>query len=336
MDIVRAKTMMRQSNIELCRILSMFMIVMLHSTYASFGYPEDLSKSNLLVLLFSSLSIMGADVFLLITGYFSASIKKKSICNLLYVCLFAGIVKVVLATATGTISWKLLFFVSKSNWYIICYIGLLIITPILNTFISNTSKKQLGRIIIAFYLFSFYFSILPAQSAIEPGFHNGCSVLWFLEVYLIGRYLRLYGFPNIFTKYSLVIYLLCVILIFGGQLALVKFDMSKKLPWFGAQNQPLVLISAISFFGIFYKLNFTSKVINYIAQSTLMVLLIHSPSLTKNYFIHITNSYTVSIAIGLWILGLIVVYLLCIIVDQLRLFSFKQIYKLITNQYTNK
>lgn len=134
----------RQSNIELCRIISMLLIVFLHSTWSSIGFPQTGDSLHPIVLVLYSLSIVGVDVFLFISGWFAITIKKQSLFNLFWILLFYGIVRIALNIYDGRFSVLDILFVSKSNWFIISYIGLILISPVLNTFIEKANSRQLG------------------------------------------------------------------------------------------------------------------------------------------------------------------------------------------------
>lgn len=75
------KAVTRQSNFELLRIISMFMIVGLHYFNGSMGGAlaeiDNSSPNYYVAFLFESLFIVSVGCFILITGYFS--INKKSI-----------------------------------------------------------------------------------------------------------------------------------------------------------------------------------------------------------------------------------------------------------------
>ena len=126
----------RQSNIELCRIVSMLLIVFLHSTWQSIGFPQTGESLHPIVLVLYSLSIVGVDVFLFISGWFSIKIKKQSLFNLFWILLFYAIVRVALKMYDGRFSVLDILFISKSNWFIVSYIGL-----ILTSFVN---KKVIG------------------------------------------------------------------------------------------------------------------------------------------------------------------------------------------------
>ena len=135
---------MRQSNLELCRITSIILVLLLHSDFAIFGYPSQLSDTSLPLLLLECFTVVGVNVFVLLTGYFSTSPKKWSIINLLYICLFYGIIKIVYnLLASNPLTIQNFMFVSKSNWFVPAYFGLLLFTPALNAMCEKLTQKQL-------------------------------------------------------------------------------------------------------------------------------------------------------------------------------------------------
>ena len=140
--------MPRQSNMELCRLASIVLVLLLHTTVQSLG--ENLSKGPLLL---ESFTIIGVNVFVLITGYFSATPKKSSLLNLAFICLFWIIIKTGISFGFGeTVSIRNLFFITASNWFIPSYICLLFLAPILNTFSTSVSKRTLwGGIFIVIH-----------------------------------------------------------------------------------------------------------------------------------------------------------------------------------------
>lgn len=75
----------RQSNIELCRLISILLVMVLHTTYQSLGFDVSLA-----INLVEGFTLIGVNVFIMITGYFSATPKKISLLNLAFICFFLG------------------------------------------------------------------------------------------------------------------------------------------------------------------------------------------------------------------------------------------------------
>ena len=318
----------RQSNIELCRIISMLLIVFLHSTWSSIGFPQTGDSLHPIVLVLYTLSIVGVDVFLFISGWFSITIKKQSLFNLFWILLFYGVVRVALKIYDGRISVQDILFISKSNWFIVSYIGLILISPVLNSFIEKANSKQLGRVILALLLYETWFSIFPARAAIEPGFNNGCSLIWFVMVYLIARYFKLFGFPHILRRYCFMIYILSSCLVYILTSFSIMHLPSSYIPpvigKIGAQNNIIILISAVSFFCCFERLSFSSRAINYIAKSTLAVLLVHTSIISpymKEFYLDLSADKESVVTVLWWILGGIFIFSFSVLIDQFRILS---------------
>ena len=73
---------------ELCKICAIILVLLVHSVFPITGRPLSTSDSNVPALFWSALSIIGVNVFVLVTGYFSTVPKKKSVLNILFVCFF--------------------------------------------------------------------------------------------------------------------------------------------------------------------------------------------------------------------------------------------------------
>ena len=127
---------MRKSNIELLRIVAMFLVLIVHAGFFSLGVPTpaEASAAPLTVLtriFFQSVSVIAVLVFVLISGWFGIRTKVKSVVNFLFQCLFysLSIFAVMLLTGHATFDWKsiqnVLLFVN-SFWFIKAYLCLMI------------------------------------------------------------------------------------------------------------------------------------------------------------------------------------------------------------------
>lgn len=316
---------------------------LVHSNFAWTGTPGEGGNESIMRFLVQAFSIVGVNVFVIITGWFSTSLKTKSIFNLLYICLFYSLVKLIWGVVAGSLVIKDVFFISNSNWFVVSYLGLLLLTPLLNT-ITQFNKKLFICSGTGLLIYEIWFSFFPALAAIEPGFYHGYSVLSFSILYLIARYLRIYGIPKWITKISFILYIFCSFLI-GFSAYYIFINGSKiglKSSYFIRMydyNNPLVILSAFSFFISFEKVDIGNKRwINHIAKSTLAVLLIHGSAAInppmKQYFNQLLGLFLEKpfILCGLWVLGIIVIFILSVLIDQVRIVT----YKLIAPKLINK
>lgn len=320
---------LRQSNIELCRLISIILILLVHSTERSLGYQVSYG-----VHLLCAFSIIGVNVFVLITGYFSTTPKKLSLLNLTFICFFWWIVKMGFKIGFYIPIQKYdLFFITVSNWFIPTYICLLFLAPMLNLFSCSVSQKRFLGGVIVLLLLEVWFDWLPPTVDLA---HDGYSPFSFSIIYLIGRYIRLYGLPLWFKKLAPLLYFSLSIFIglVGYWLSIRNLGLTGK--WY-AYNNPFIVISSVVFFMTFVQFKLNSGIINHMAKSSLAVLLGHIAIffLYKEQFLYIYNNLTGFRVVVCWIAVVFLVFISCIALDQLRLMLYKPIEKLIKSKIRN-
>ncbi len=176
---------MRQTNIELCRLVTIVLVMIVHTTFQAVGYPVEHNVDSLMILTLAAFSIIGVNVFILISGYFSATPKWTSLANLSFICFFWWLVKIICKLIFNQpINKYSLFFVTQSNWFIPCYIGLLFFTPVLNKFCISANKTVFQKTICTL-LFLRFGLILPPPSKIANR-----SQSWLLRVKLLNPILN--------------------------------------------------------------------------------------------------------------------------------------------------
>lgn len=335
----------RESNMELLRIISMFLVLVVHASFFSIPAPTD--KEIITSPYFSyfryfvqAVSIICVNVFILISGWFSIRPKYKSISNFIFQCAFYiwGIYFIFILIKISTLSISGLaycFLLKDLNWFIKSYLALYILSPILNSFIDNSTKKQFQQVLLFFFLFQTVFGWF---SQYATGFiNNGYSVFSFIGLYLIGRYIRLY--PNIFTKFNkttdllicLALILLNASLSFG--VAYLKPDISESINMrIFSYISPLVIVCSIYFFLFFTKIKIQSRFINWVSASSFAVFLTHTHfEIVFRYFkttiIYIYNSFSPTVFITISLLFLIGVFIFSILIDKIRIIVYKPIEK---------
>ena len=315
----------RQTNIELCRIVAMLLVVLVHSGIVAFGDIKQYDLSYWGILTMQGFAIVGVNVFVLISGYFSVSLRLKSIAKLVWICLFYALVACGIAGLLNhPIKPTSIFWVSNSIWYIATYIGLLCISPLLNTYVSRADRSALKALIIILIILQTWYEFVPR---LINDFHNGYSILSFMILYLIARYVRLYGLPRVFRRYHIWIYISCSLLIAIGLICAVAFHFHPRgvAHWLLKYDNPLVIISSLGLFAFFEQIQMqNSKTINYIASSCIAVLLLHTSPAFSHYIVSlfhgIFSQYSGLLLVLAW--GGIIVseYVAAIAVDQIRLF----------------
>lgn len=325
----------RNSNLELFRIITMLVIVAHHYVVNSGiepiiwdNYP---STKSLFLLLFGCGGKTGINCFVLITGYFmcTSQITLRKFLKLLLEIEFYNILFCVVFILSGYVVVSPKFIInslipvkSVTNGFISCYPVFFCFIPFLNILIKGMTKRQhlllLGLCLIIFSVF--------------PCIHIHISysyVSWFIVVYLLGAYLRLY--PPQWTlnrKYVSWGFVGCILLsltsVWGG--AQMFSLIGKNLSYFliADSNKPLAVLTALFAFLFFRDLKMGySKSINTIAASSFGVLLIHANSNTMrqwlwNDTLDNVGHYAENIYLHA-IVSVLAIYAICTLIDFIRI-----------------
>lgn len=323
----------RLSNIELCRIIAILMVVFLHSDFAVFGWPRSLEQLNIPLLSGECFAIIGVNVFVLITGYFSTRPKVKSLANLAYICFFYAVLRIAFnLVMEQPLTINNFFFISRSNWFIPVYLGLVLFAPVLNAFCDSISQKQFKITLFSLLFFEFYMGYFPAKPQLGIGLTEGCSVLGFMVLYLVGRYLKMYGIPFVIHRFGFFFYVLSSILLIVSYYAVVYLGYGQYAQKILSYSNPVIIFSAVCFFAVFAKWNVPySKIINHISKSVLAVLLVHACREAIAYlhpqYEFLFANYSGGVFVFLWIIAIITTFVFAVILDQFRIFSWNIIQK---------
>lgn len=279
----------RKSNIELLRILCAFFVLTNHFCNA---YPDAFELSSdfescIAVQAIYSLTIVGVNMFVLITGYFminATQIQIGKIAKLFIMLCGYHLVAYVLEVTTNVYEFSfigLIMHIIPFSYYVFICATLYILSPFVNRLIENISKKQYQiLLIILLLLFSVYSTLANLFENItqhqwtdiftvaQNGTDRGFTIVNFMMIYLIGGYLRKYGVR--LGKYKCMItYFLCAIVTTIGKVALPS---AKALLYY---DSIFVILQSISLFLFFVEIEFTSKTVNVIAKSSFGVYLLN-------------------------------------------------------------
>lgn len=160
----------RQSNMELLRIIAMFMVMVLHADYWSIGTPISIDYQQNYIgastrTIFQCLSIISVNVFICISGWFGIKPSVKGLCSFIFqYCFFGILITSVMYVITGqhlNIQYirDCLLIGPDLLWFVKSYLGLYILALPLNYFVQHASKQQFAFILIAFFSFQTIYGI---------------------------------------------------------------------------------------------------------------------------------------------------------------------------------
>lgn len=324
----------RQSNIELFRIVAMFLVLVVHADFFSLQAPtpNEFHASRLPTigrLFFESLSIGCVNMFVLISGWFGIRPKVRSFSNFLFQCLFflIGIYAVCLAFGLADFSLRGVagcFALLRQNyWFIKAYVGLYIMAPVLNAYVEHATKLQLGRTLVFFYLFQTVYSWVSGAAVF---FESGYSTMSFAGLYMLARYAHLYphrltAFP---ARYDFLIFIGVVLFHTLLGAASLGVGVSFLIGKINSYVNPLVIISSLYLLLGFTKLRFSYRLVNAVAASSFAVYLLHAnPNLCKPYFCRavqfIYHETSGMLCVSYIFIFLVLVFVVAIIADRLRI-----------------
>ena len=315
----------RQTKYEIIRLLGMFLIVLQHLNFYTFGGPKGINLEAFSSCFVQSFSLIGVNLFILITGYFGTNYKISKIISLLFQCAFCVIPISLIYIwlfdiKINTFQDLFNYFWPLNYWYIVSYIGFLVFVPILNSYFKQTQKGCLEKQLFTFYVFAIIFDWILQDNA--SGLVGGYSVLWLIFMYLVGRYIRIYNI-KIKNKHLSICALSLMLL---NAIFLLFHCMSTRY------TSPFIFIPSICIFVLISRQNISdSKILNYISGGCTMVYLLHLHPLVfqdiKRFVVgfHETNNI---IEFNIYRLVVIfVIFIIAVCYDKIRLYIWNLIYK---------
>lgn len=311
----------RNSNIELLRIISMIMII-LHHSYIHSDIKNHLSNTNYII--FAILSLIGQlaiNIFIIITGYYMVNKKtnKKSIAKLIFETIFYSYLILILYLKFSphkqysTILKLCTPITSDSHWFITAYILLYISIPFINKLIENLDKKQFAQLNIFFII---CFSIFPSIFIL---LHYFSAYTWFVALYCIGAYLRLYKDNIKFRDSNIILILSIISLIF---IVIIQIQYKTSFINLNYTSNFLSLLISIGIFMLFINFkDFKSIIINSIASSTFGIYLLHDNFLVRDFIWKKLHIEDFMVEKHFWIreiLLVLTIFVIGLVIDKLR------------------
>lgn len=323
----------RNLGIELLRIISMMMIIVLHIFGQGGVLRDEVDGVNAIVWLMEILAYCSVDCYALISGYVGSNSEynaKKALklwLQVLYysiiISVIVGILKPELVNREYVI--KALFPVfTEQHWYVTAYFEMMLFLPIINNGIKNCSKKTLRIFILLSIICVMTIPNLFKLSIF--GFTDCGAMLWLSIMYVVGFYAKQY--PEDFEKLSvskcIAGYILMSLITWGTRMIACKRFID--------YTAPTVFMAAVFLLIGFSKVCIKDKLykfITFFSVSSLSVMLIHSNPLvyenyTKNSMEFLLN-YNALVIVALVVIIAVSVYVVCSLIDKVRLFIFRLI-----------
>ncbi len=351
------KILKRNSNIELLRIISMFMIVLSH--YVVHGGIDRTTLPigpNRMLLEYSILGNIGVIIFILITGYYSVNNEKpfklKRLISLIFQVFFYSALFYLVFVFMGLERFSMGGFVKNflpvtfnMYWFVTVYIILYIFIPYINILLNKISREKHLRLVIILLVL---FSIIP--TFIPKSYWGDNEIVQVFMYYIIGAYLGKYK-DNYFSSkkhcYSIMIMaavsIMLLVLVFdilGANFSQLSALARNSAHWLNRESIFSILFSIALFSAFANRRPFTNNFINSIASCVLGVYLI-----SDNHFIRkilwvnmLDNpNYANSPILILHMAGsVVVVFAVCAAIEFIRQKTLEKMYSIIYNSAEKK
>ena len=326
----------RNSSIELLRIISMIMIVFHHfAVHGGFSFGTTISIPHLWYNFIIMGGKIGVDIFVLISGYFLINNNSKNfdinkIIKYIGQVFFYSVGIFVICSLTGTIDWsensliKVMLPITFSQWWFAStYFVLYLLHPYLNKLLRSVEKTVYQRLLL---LLVVCWSIIPTFTA--SSFQSN-SLLWFVTLYSIAGYIRLYGLNIKYTtKHYFLFYLISSAITYSSSIIFTvlgrKWDLFEQYTtYFYGQEKLTTLSISLCLFMCFATLKMHyHKWINTMASAVFGVYLIHDNNIIRkllwlDWFRNAEYQDSL-LLIPYSVFAVATVYIVCTAVDLLR------------------
>lgn len=268
---------------ELARIVAMVTIIIGHFllTYGLWGGSDFISHADItslqstsIYVILYSFCVVGVNVFILISGFFTIHLTWKSFLSYYLLCVFYNaLVFFVDYFVFDLFSWKALikvFLVDKTvNWFFRAYFWLMLLAPLLNKAIEALSVREM-RIVVGLLFFLNCFSGFLLQEYNQ----NGYNVYNFIFLYVLGGWLRKDTWIQIVSKRKAISAYVGFCLLNAVIAILVLAKTNETIRQVFAYNNPLIILASIGLFLVFARLDFSNKSVNLVASTVVATLFI--------------------------------------------------------------
>ena len=349
----------RQSNFELLRIVAMLMIIAHHISYHGALAPtgEVISFNAYWLQLMVVGGKIGVNLFVMISGYFSVTAKSfkpaKAVqlwLQLLFYSLLTFFADRVYSVFNQNVNGLNLqgigssFFpvINNSWWFASAFFALFMLSPFINKMlVSLNSTEYLKMLAVMFVMWTLIYTFALKNYQMN-------HLLWFIFVYSLGGYIRLYGGKRLFSKkYMYFISAIVSLLTLAGLKLLFEYCgvnsetvNDYKAIFYKSENSLPILFVSVCVFLLFKNLDIKrSRFINTLASAAFGVYLIHDSVFVREMLkSHVFKVYRVgdSPLIPYTIAIVLAIYISCAILELLRIYILEKNYMKLVNILTDK
>lgn len=317
----------RMMNIELLRIVAMFLITLWH--FHEWYLLPNIENIDRFTAKFVGISMnflpFHVNAFVLISGFFGIKSSSKGMVQIYTMCLFYMVLNFALNVYIGN-SFdlvKLIFPISHGGWWFInIYFLLLILAPYINLALDQLDRKRWKLLLCSLALIDCYFGFIQHLGTL---YNYGYDLMNMITVYIVGRFMSTIYCMKPKMKKSC--FLFCffifakVAFYYVGKILNINLILGSN-----DYCNPLLILAAVYFFFMFWNIKIEkSKWILFFSKSVVGVYLLTSCTITQPMFAEVFSAiysnlkmipYSGVISV---LLMIIFIFLIVTLVDKVRL-----------------
>lgn len=300
------KKKVRNSSIELFKIIGIFLIVISHvvQTLGNMDFysvnTATTSISNIVLILLRHSGVLGNTIFFVCSSWFLLDSKKSNKQKLFQMIFDVWLISVGILIPIYLFRDNNLSIVNiikqfipitvANNWYVTCYVLFYLIYPFINRMIDNSSQRELLRITAVssgiYLVLNFVGKLLPFFGT---GFFFTSNLMIWITIYFGIAYMKKYlpDFQKSKAK-NLILFILGTIGMYGSILILNYLGLryqyfQNRVIDFNANSNIFAILMVVALLNLFLSINFKSKIINHISKVSLLIYVIHENVLLREY-----------------------------------------------------
>ena len=313
--------MMRQSNFELLRILCMLGILTGHvllELYQDQIHSTDFSVVNQIRVFMLNACSVGMNCLVMISGFWSIHLSKVKILTYVGQCWWYAVWGMLLF---GGSCLTMIFPITESGlWFVVAYLALMLICPLLNAGLASMPGKTLRKVVIGLFVCDVYMGYM--HQCLETS-ADGYNLFHLVCMYCLGHLIAREDWKLERSG------LWCV-----GCFVMMTALHAIKMVWFPISviyslhhNAPIMIVASLLVFMWAKGLKIQSRFINWIAASVFSVYLIHCNTAISPHFMGMlvtVKDYSGSPILTMLALSFVILgfFVGCILVDKVRISIF--------------
>lgn len=337
------KIIKRNYGIDALRLISMFMVVVLHVLGQGGVLKAAKNGQYIISWLLEIIAYCAVNCYAIISGYVGYSDVEKPYRYSKYLtmwvqvaCYSFGITAVAFILKPESIGLvemikSALPVATNQYWYFSAYTGLFFVIPFLNCFMRMINEKQAKNMVITILVLFVCYATVGSYFSDSFKLEGGYSFIWLVLLYLLGAWMKKYSIPDKMKARNCVVTICaCVFLTWVCKIFVPAKLGGTILVSYISPTMVGMAISYVILFSKWHPKNRGIKVVKCFAPAAFGVYLIHTQWVVWGHFMRDAFIWIADSAV--WLIPVQVfgcatgIFVVCLLIEKMRLLIFKALH----------